>query len=203
MAGFYEHKRVAVRFAHSSYPAHRPTFCGEIHASSNTEYLDLHSARHKRRENVAGPMGDQSIRPADESVERYRQELLQEGLVTCGCSCIIPSGVEATPSEFWQKRKIPPPSSLDGRVGRRSPSEARNTLASSKPNAKSVKAVALPSPRNPPEKRIEKQRALVVVFTHDRIVSNHPASTKRLTRACGRFDLGLKSGEFGASDCRR
>src|SRR5712692_2679100 len=29
-------------------------------------------------------------------------------------SCIIPSGAEATSSEFWQKRKIPPLSSLDG-----------------------------------------------------------------------------------------
>jgi hypothetical protein len=194
MAGFYEHKRVAVRFAHSSYPAHRPTFCREIHASSNTEYLDLHSARHKRRKNVAGPMGDQSICPADESVERYRQELLQEGLVGCGCSCIIPSGVEATPSKFWQKRKIPPPSSLDGRVGRRSPSVARNTLANCKPNARIAKAVGLPSPRNPVNKLIEKQRALVVLFAHDRIVSNRSAGAKGHTNTCGRFGLGLKSG---------
>jgi hypothetical protein len=141
-------------------------------------------------------MGDQSICPVDESVEWHR-------LVACCRSCIIPSGVEATPSKFWQKRKIPPLSSLDGRVGRRSPSEARNTLASCKPNAKSAKAVALPSPRNPTENFIVKQRALVVVFTHDRIVSNHPAGTKRLTRPCGRFGLGLKSVEFGASDCRR
>src|SRR5208283_4268471 len=35
-------------------------------------------------------------------------------------SCIIPLGVDATSSEFWQRRKIPPLSSLDGRVGRRS-----------------------------------------------------------------------------------
>src|SRR5205807_10269202 len=77
-------------------------------------------------------------------------------------SCIIPSGARATSSEFWQKRKIPPPSSLDGRVGRRSPSEARNTLASCKLNARSARAVGLPSPRNPAEKGIVKQRALVV-----------------------------------------
>src|SRR6266576_1501424 len=44
-------------------------------------------------------------------------------------SCIIPSGARATSSEFCQKRKIPPPSSLDGRVGRRSPSEGLNPFA--------------------------------------------------------------------------
>ncbi len=54
----------------------------------------------------------------------------RETLVRHCRSCIIRSGAEAASSEFWQKRKIPPPSSLDGRVGRRSPSEARNTSRS-------------------------------------------------------------------------
>jgi Domain of unknown function (DUF4268) len=67
--------------------------------------------------------------------------------VACCCSCIISSGVEATPSKLWQKRKIPPPSSLDGRVGRRSPSAARNTLANCKLNARIARAVGLPSPK--------------------------------------------------------
>jgi len=57
-------------------------------------------------------------------------------------------GVEATASEFWQKLKIPPPSNLDGRVGRKSPSAALNTSGSYKRDAKSAKAVGLPSPRN-------------------------------------------------------
>jgi hypothetical protein len=70
--------------------------------------------------------------------------------VACGCSCIIPSGVEATPSKFCQKRKIPPPSSLDGRVGRRSPSEARNTLANCKLNARIAKAVCADHERKAP-----------------------------------------------------
>ena len=65
-------------------------------------------------------------------------------------------------SEFCQKRKIPPPLSLDGKVGRRSPSAALNTSSSYKPSARSTKAVGLLSPRNPPERLIEKQRALVV-----------------------------------------
>src|SRR5216684_8254284 len=79
-------------------------------------------------------------------------------------SCIIRSGAEATYSEFWQKRKIPPPSTLDGRVGRRSPSEARNTSGSYKLDARNARAVGLPSPRNPAEKFIVKQRALVVLL---------------------------------------
>ncbi|SRR5216684_36661 len=79
-------------------------------------------------------------------------------------SCIIRSGAEATSSEFWQKRKIPPPSSLDGRVGRRSPSEGLNTSGSYKLDARSARAVGLPSPRNPAEKLIAKQRALVVLL---------------------------------------
>jgi hypothetical protein len=118
-------------------------------------------------------------------------------------SCIIPSGARATSSEFCQKRKIPPPSSLDGRVGRRSPSGARNTLACCKRNVRNARAVGLPSPRNPAKKLIEKQRALVVLFANDRVVSNRSACVKRARRACGRFGLGLKSVQFGDSDCRR
>src|SRR2546427_2067716 len=96
-----------------------------------------------------------------------------------GCrSCIIQLGDTARLSEFWQRQKIPPPSSLDGRVGSRSPSEARNTSGSYKLDAKSAWAVGLPSPRNPAEKFIDKQRALVVLFSHDRIVSNGSAGAK-------------------------
>src|SRR5712691_9550067 len=58
----------------------------------------------------------------------------------CG-SCIIRSGAEATSSEFCQKRKIPPPSSLDGRVGRKSPSDALNTSGSDILDAKTVRVV--------------------------------------------------------------
>ena len=65
-------------------------------------------------------------------------------------------------SEFCQNRKIPPPLSLDGRVGRRSPSAGLNTSGSYKQDARSARAVGLPSPRNQPEKLIDKQRALVV-----------------------------------------
>jgi|HubBroStandDraft_4_1064222.scaffolds.fasta_scaffold527435_1 hypothetical protein len=65
-------------------------------------------------------------------------------------------------SEFCQNRKIPPPLSLDGKVGRRSPSAALNTSGSYKPSARNTKAVALPSPRNLGKKLIAKQRALVV-----------------------------------------
>src|SRR6266513_4704579 len=89
-------------------------------------------------------------------------------------SCIIPSGARATSSEFCQKRKIPPPSGLDGRVGRRSPREGRNTLASCKLNARNARAVGLPSPRNPANKLIVKQRALVVLLTY--LMSYHPES---------------------------
>src|ERR1700674_1914568 len=91
-----------------------------------------------------------------------QRPVIQEIVVQGRCSCIIRAGAEATSSEFWQKRKIPPPSSLDGRVGRRSPSAALNTSGSCKPDAKSARAVGLPSPRNPAEKLIVKQRALVV-----------------------------------------
>lgn len=88
-----------------------------------------------------------------------------------GCtSCIIRSGVEGISSEFWPKRKIPPPSSLDGRVGRRSPSAELSTSGSYKLDAESAKAVGLPSPRNLADNFIVKQRALVVLLTlQDRV----------------------------------
>ena len=89
-------------------------------------------------------------------------------------SCIIPAGARDTSSEFCQKRKIPPPSGLDGRVGRRSPREGRNTLASCKLNGRNARAVGLPSPRNPANKLIVKQRALVVLCTH--LMWYHPES---------------------------
>jgi hypothetical protein len=59
-------------------------------------------------------------------------------------SCIIWPGAEATSSEFWQKGKIPPPSSLDGKVGRRSPSEGLNTSGTCKLDGRNAKAVGLP-----------------------------------------------------------
>jgi hypothetical protein len=86
------------------------------------------------------------------------------GLERAWSSCIIQGEIRARPAEFCRRKKIPPPSSLDGRVGRRSPSGARNTLASCKLNARNARAVVLPSPRNPAEKFVEKQRALVVLL---------------------------------------
>ncbi len=47
-------------------------------------------------------------------------------------------------------------------MGRRPPSEALNTSGSCKPDARTARAVGLPSPRNPAEKLIDKQQALVV-----------------------------------------
>jgi hypothetical protein len=124
-------------------------------------------------------------------------------LVLDFASCIIRWGAEAASTEFWQGRKIPLPSSLDGRVGRRSPSEARNISDSYKLDAENARAVVLPSPRNPDEKPIEKQRALVVLFAHYGILKDHSPGAKRPTRACGRFGLGLKWLKFVASDPRR
>src|ERR1700726_3029060 len=98
---------------------------------------------------------------ADQRQFQYQTDPRCTGLVRCFWWCIIRTG-DRVASEVWQKRKIPPPLSLDGRVGRRSPSAALNTSGSYKQSARSTKAVGLPSPRNPPEKLIEKQRALVV-----------------------------------------
>ena len=69
---------------------------------------------------------------------------------------------------FWQRRRIPPPSVLDGRAGGRSPSEVRSTSSSYRRGAKSAGAVGLPSPRNPAEILKAKQRALVVSWKRDR-----------------------------------
>lgn len=100
-----------------------------------------------------------------------RQETLQPkarkisanaGFNQTASPCIIRSGVRATSSEYWPRRKIPPPSSLDGRVGSRSPSAALNTSGSYKLDERSARAVGLPSPRNLGKKLIVKQRALVV-----------------------------------------
>jgi hypothetical protein len=63
-------------------------------------------------------------------------------------------------------------------VGRRSPSEARNTSASCRLNGRNARAVVLPSPRNSAEQFVDKQRALVVLFGHDRFLSN--GSTDRV-----------------------
>ena len=51
-----------------------------------------------------------------------------------------------------KRKKIPPLSSLDRRVGRRSPSEGLNTSGSCKLDGRSARAVALPSPRKPAKK---------------------------------------------------
>ena len=124
------------------------------------------------------PNGRNSYSPVWRSQDNYSEhsELVwsrdweSQVLVCYHRSCIIPSAARATSSELWQKRKIPPPSILDGRVGRRSPSAARNTSGSYKLDARNARAVGLPSPRNRVEKPIVKQRALVVLFTYDRIV---------------------------------
>ena len=44
--------------------------------------------------------------------------------------------IRARPSEFCRRKKIPPPSSLDARAGKRSPSVARNTSGNCKLDGK-------------------------------------------------------------------
>src|ERR1700722_9768645 len=71
-----------------------------------------------------------------------------------------------TSPRFWPRRKIPPPSVLDGKAGGRSQSEVLRTSNACRRSGRTVRAVGLPSPRNPAEKQKLKQRALVVVYSH-------------------------------------
>jgi hypothetical protein len=115
------------------------------------------TARHPEMVNgYSERLGEETLQP------KARKISANAGFNQTASPCIIRSGVRATSSEYWPRLKIPPPSSLDGRVGSRSPSEALNTSGSYKPSARSTKAVGLPSPRNLGKKLIVKQRALVV-----------------------------------------
>src|SRR5438094_683943 len=111
----------------------------------------------RSRPTHSGPIVANSETIRERRSEKLSNRFAFSLVLDCG-SCIIRSGAKARSSEFWQKRKIPPPSSLDGRVGRRSPSEGLNTSGSYKLDARTVKAVGLPSPRNPTQKLIKKQR---------------------------------------------
>jgi hypothetical protein len=72
--------------------------------------------------------------------------------------------VDFPEAKFWQGRRIPPPSVLGGKAGGRSPSAVPNTSSNCKRSARTEKAVALPSPRNPGKKLLIKQRALAVIM---------------------------------------
>src|SRR6267142_5282139 len=93
--------------------------------------------------------------------ERWQAQLIR-ALAQRQASCIILSEARATSSEFCRRRKIPPPSVLDGRVGRRSPSAGLNTSSSCRRDGRNARADGLPSPRNPAKRLTYKQRALVV-----------------------------------------
>jgi transcriptional regulator with XRE-family HTH domain len=80
---------------------------------------------------------------------------------------------------FWPRRKIPPPSVLDGKAGGRSRSEVPRTSSAYKRSGRTVRAVGLPSPRNPAKKLKQKQRALVVVYSHQELKMRSATSLVR------------------------
>ena len=152
-----EAKRLVRPGRNGSHAGVTQAYHGAKRASADRRRAGLHTGMRQSRSGKRRDEPKHCLSQALKSANRFFAFLAP------GCtSCIIRSGVEATSSEFWPKRKIPPPSSLDGRVGGRSPSAALNTSGSYKLDGKSAGAVGLPSPRNPAEKLIVKQRALVV-----------------------------------------